>query len=329
MPSFVPRSLRRAWSRLRGRGVPVVYSDRYQDIPWDSPADPRRAEKIVVTLDDAGLLHSGAASEPRPASLENILRVHTTAYLRALQDPDRLGSILGTPVAVRDVPRVLDLQRLMVGGTIQASRLALRAGRPAAHLGGGFHHARAEAGMGFCVFNDVAVAIRRLQQTRGIRRAAVVDCDVHQGNGTAAIFAGDRDVFTCSLHGAKNYPFKKERSHLDVELEDGTRDEPYLEALAHCLDMVFAHAPEVIFYLAGADPYAGDRLGRLKLTINGLERRDALVLGRCRSAGLPVIITMSGGYAPDVDDIVRIHTNTIRLAASLAPVAAPAGSEAP
>jgi len=282
---------------------------------------------LRASLVAEGIVQPGDLHEAPQASWDDLRLVHTADYVQAVADGTLSRDIqrrIGFPWS----PQMVERARRSVGATIAASDAALTDGC-AANLAGGTHHAFADRGEGYCVFNDVAVAIRRLQQTRGIRRAAVVDCDVHQGNGTAAIFAGDRDVFTCSLHGAKNYPFKKERSHLDVELEDGTRDEPYLEALAHCLDMVFAHAPEVIFYLAGADPYAGDRLGRLKLTINGLERRDALVLGRCRSAGLPVIVTMSGGYAPDVDDIVRIHTNTIRLAASLAPVAAPAGSEAP
>jgi acetoin utilization deacetylase AcuC-like enzyme len=163
----------------------------------------------------------------------------------------------------------------------------------------------------------VAVAARVVQRELGVRRVAVVDCDVHQGNGTAAIFADDPSVFTLSLHGEKNYPFKKERSDLDVELADGTGDEPYLAALAHSLDVVFHRQPDFVFYLAGADPYEGDRLGRLKLTIDGLARRDALVLERCRAAAVPVVVTMSGGYAHDVNAIVTIHANTIRIASTL------------
>jgi acetoin utilization deacetylase AcuC-like enzyme len=213
---------------------------------------------------------------------------------------------------------MVERARRSVGATLAASDAAFADGA-GANLAGGTHHAFADRGEGYCVFNDVAVAIRRLQRDRGIRRAAVIDCDVHQGNGTAAIFSGDADVFTCSLHGARNYPFKKEIGTLDVELDDGTTDGPYLDALARCLDAIFAHDPEAIFYLAGADPYEGDRLGRLKLTKTGLERRDALVLTRCRDAGVPVVVTMSGGYAHDVDDIVRIHAATIRVAAALFP----------
>jgi acetoin utilization deacetylase AcuC-like enzyme len=282
---------------------------------------------LRVSLLTEGIVRPSDLHEAPQASWDDLRLVHTADYVQAVADGTLSRDIqrrIGFPWS----PQMVERARRSVGATIAASDAALTDGC-GANLAGGTHHAFADRGEGYCVFNDVAVAIRHLQQTRGIQRAAVVDCDVHQGNGTAAIFAGDSDVFTCSLHGAKNYPFKKEQSDLDVELEDGTSDEPYLEALAHCLDMMFAPAPEVIFYLAGADPYEGDRLGRLKLTINGLERRDALVLGRCRAAGLPVIVTMSGGYAPNVDDIVRIHTNTIRVAASLTEVAAPAVFEAP
>ena len=274
-----------------------------------------------------GVVEPGDLHEAPQASWDDLRLVHTADYVQAIADGTLSRDIqrrIGFPWS----PQMVERARRSVGATIAASDAALTDGC-SANLAGGTHHAFADRGEGYCVFNDVAVAIRRLERTRGIRRAAVVDCDVHQGNGTAAIFAGDSRVCTCSLHGAKNYPFKKERSALDIELEDGTTDEPYLDALARALDMVLAHEPQVIFYLAGADPYEGDRLGRLKLTINGLERRDALVLGRCRTAGLPAIVTMSGGYAPNDDDIVRINTNTIRVASTLAAVAAPAGFNAP
>jgi acetoin utilization deacetylase AcuC-like enzyme len=163
----------------------------------------------------------------------------------------------------------------------------------------------------------VAVAVRVLRREGLARRAAVVDLDVHQGNGTAHIFADDPEVFTFSMHGAKNYPLFKLRSTLDVELADGTADEEYLEALARHLPRVFAHAPEIVFYLGGADPFAGDKLGRLSLSIAGLRRRDELVLGECRARGVPVVTVMSGGYAADVNDTVEIHCNTIRAAKSV------------
>jgi acetoin utilization deacetylase AcuC-like enzyme len=271
------------------------------------------------TLRDAllrtGIVRPQDLEEAPQASWNDLRLVHTAEYVQAVADGTLSREIqrrIGFPWS----PQMVERARRSVGATLAASKAALNDGC-SANLAGGTHHAFADRGEGYCVFNDVAVAIRRLQRDHGLRRAAVVDCDVHQGNGTAAIFGGDADVFTCSLHGAKNYPFKKETSRLDVELDDGTGDEPYLAALAHSIDVVLDHRPEVIFYLAGADPYEGDRLGRLKLTKAGLERRDRLVLGRCRSAGLPVAVTMSGGYAPNVEDIVDIHSATIRVAASL------------
>jgi acetoin utilization deacetylase AcuC-like enzyme len=169
------------------------------------------------------------------------------------------------------------------------------------------------------VFNDTAVAARLMQAEwhrtqRRLLRVAVIDLDVHQGNGTAFIFDGDPEVFTFSMHGAKNYPLFKVRSSLDVELADGTADGEYLDALARHLPRVFAHRPEIVFYLGGADPFAGDRLGRLALTVGGLRARDRLVLAECRARGVPVATVMSGGYAADVNDTVEIHCNTIRAA---------------
>lgn len=256
-----------------------------------------------------------ALREAPCAEWDDIRLVHTLEYTRAVEGgtlPREAQRRIGFPWS----PQMVERARRSVGATIAASRAALEEG-VGANLAGGTHHAFADRGEGFCVFNDVAIAARVLQRDHGIRRVAVVDCDVHQGNGTAAIFRGDPAVFTLSLHGAKNYPFKKEVSDLDVELDDGTGDEPYLAQLAHALDLTFAQRPEVVFYLAGADPYEGDRLGRLKLTIAGLAARDAEVLGRCHAAGVPVIVTMSGGYADDVDAIVRIHANTIRVASTL------------
>lgn len=211
---------------------------------------------------------------------------------------------------------MVERARRSVGATIAAAGAALDDGI-AANLAGGTHHAFADRGEGYCVFNDVAVAARVLQRGRKVSRVAVIDCDVHQGNGTASIFRNDPTVFTLSLHGAKNFPFRKETSDLDVELEDGTGDEPYLAALEQSLDVVMRSRPDVAFYLAGADPYEGDRLGRLRLTLAGLAQRDWKVLGRCRAADIPVVIVMSGGYAPDVDAIVSIHANTIRIATAV------------
>jgi acetoin utilization deacetylase AcuC-like enzyme len=201
-----------------------------------------------------------------------------------------------------------------VGGTIEAARAALEDGI-AMNLAGGTHHAFADHGEGFCVFNDVAVATRLLQGDGHVRRIAIVDLDVHQGNGTNAIFAGDTDVFTFSMHGGRNYPFRKVAGSLDVELADGTGDDQYLGLLDDVLPRVLARAePDFVFYLAGADPHEGDRLGRLRLTFDGLARRDAMVIDRCREVGIPIAITIAGGYGRDMADTVRIHLETVRIA---------------
>jgi len=185
-------------------------------------------------------------------------------------------------------------------------------------LAAGTHHAFRDRGEGYCVFNDVAVAARVLLREGAIERVLVVDCDVHQGNGTASIFSGDPAVFTLSFHGERNFPFRKETSDRDVSFPDGTGDAEYLEALAaHVPEVLDAHAPDLVFYLAGADPYEGDRLGRLKMTVDGLRARDRFVFEACASRGVPVASVMSGGYAEDVSAIVAIHTNTIREAARL------------
>jgi acetoin utilization deacetylase AcuC-like enzyme len=268
---------------------------------------------LRAALLEQGVVQPGDLVEAPQASWEDLALVHTPDYLAAIADgtlPREAVRRIGFPWS----PPMLERARRSVGATIAASRAALADGA-AANLAGGTHHAFADRGEGYCVFNDVAVATRVLQRDRLASRIAVVDCDVHQGHGTAAIFASDPYVFTFSMHGARNYPFKKEIGDLDVELEDGMGDEPYLARLAQALDTVFTrHAPEAVFYLAGADPYEGDRLGRLKLTIDGLQRRDQLVFARCRTLGIPVVITMSGGYAHDVNAIVTIHANTIRTA---------------
>jgi acetoin utilization deacetylase AcuC-like enzyme len=204
-------------------------------------------------------------------------------------------------------PALVERSYRAVGGTCAAAGAALDAGI-AMNLAGGTHHAFADRGEGFCVFNDVAVAVRLLQRAGRIQRAAIIDLDVHQGNGTHAIFAGDASVFTFSMHGGRNYPFVKIPGSVDVELADGTRDDEYL-ALAQ---------PDLVVYLAGADPFIGDRLGRLGLTLNGLARRDAMVIGACREVGIPIAITIAGGYGREIGDTVRAHLNTVRVALDFA-----------
>jgi len=248
-------------------------------------------------------------AEPAPAGWDDLALVHTPEYL----EKTRLGTLTPDEIAQLEIPWSREIAagfRLMVGGTIHAARLALT-DRIAVHLGGGLHHAFANHGEGFCMFNDVAVAIRRLQRDGAIRRAAVVDCDVHHGNGTAMIFGRDPDVFTFSIHQQHNYPMWKPPSDLDIGLPDGTRDEGYVSKLADALETVVAHRPDVVAYLAGADPFVEDRLGGLSLTKDGLRRRDRLVFDVCRSAGVPVFVTLAGGYAQRVEDTVDIHVGTV------------------
>lgn len=278
----------------------------------------RLRERVVAH----GLVPIDCLAEAPPASWDDLRLVHTPEYVHAVATgtlPAEVQRRIGFPWS----PGMVERSRRSVGATIAAARAALTDGL-AVNLAGGTHHAFADRGEGYCVFNDVAVAARVLQRDHEVGRIAVVDCDVHQGNGTAAIFKDDLTVFTFSMHGANNFPFRKEISDLDVDLEDGTGDEEYLDVLAAHLETVWQrHRPEFAFYLAGADPYEGDRLGRLKLTIAGLRARDELVLGRCRQLGLPVAISMSGGYAPDIEAIVTIHANTVAVAAALARVPTP------
>ncbi|MFN2566447.1 MAG: histone deacetylase [Gemmatimonadaceae bacterium] len=255
--------------------------------------------------------------DPARASPETLRLVHTDDYVARLTEgrlaADELRR-LGFPWS----ESLAERSYRAVGGTCEAARAALDEG-VAMNLAGGTHHAFAERGAGFCVFNDVAVAIRMLQREGRIRRAAIVDLDVHQGNGTHAIFAGDASVFTFSMHGSRNYPFVKVAGCFDVELEDGTGDEEYLARLATTLpDVLAAAAPDLVVYLAGADPYVGDRLGRLALSLDGLARRDAMVLGACREVGIPVAITIAGGYGRDIEDTVQAHLNTVRVALEFA-----------
>jgi acetoin utilization deacetylase AcuC-like enzyme len=289
----------------------VFYTPRYYaDIGEGHVFPIRKFELVRDRLLAEGTLSPSEIVEPREAAVEDVLLVHTEDYVTRL----RAGSLDARELRRLGLPWSKALVRrsfLATAGTLGAARAALEGGA-ASNLAGGTHHAFPDRGEGFCVLNDVAVAIRALRRDRKIRRASVVDLDVHQGNGTAAIFEGDPEVFTFSIHGAKNYPLFKQRSSLDVELPDGTGDDEYLDALARHLPRAFEHAPDLIFYLGGADPYAGDKLGRLSLSIEGLRARDEHVLRECRARGVPVATVMSGGYAADINDTVEIHCNTIR-----------------
>lgn len=213
-------------------------------------------------------------------------------------------------------PQMVERSRRSAGATIAACGAAMEQGI-AANLAGGTHHAYADHGEGFCVFNDAAVAARLMQAERRARRVAIVDLDVHQGNGTASILARDDSVFTLSLHGENNYPFRKECSDLDVALADGTGDAAYLDALDAALDAMFQRfSPDLIIYLAGADPHEGDRLGKLKLTLAGLAARDRMVLDRAVVRNIPVALAMAGGYGKNIQDTVAVHVQTIAIASS-------------
>ena len=275
----------------------------------------RLRERILAE----GILPRSDVQEAPAASWDDLRLIHTPGYVDAVAS-GTLSREAQRRIGFPWSPEMVERSRRSVGATLAASRAALRDG-VAVNLAGGTHHSFADRGEGYCIFNDVAVGARSLQRDGAATRVAVVDCDVHQGNGTAAIFANDPTVFTFSMHGAQNFPFRKELSDLDVPLEDGTGDAEYLSLLTHHLENVLtSQGPDFVFYLAGADPYEGDRLGRLKMTIAGLRRRDEIVLHRCRALGIPAAISMSGGYAPDIDAIVTIHANTIAVAASLAAV---------
>ncbi len=291
----------------------VSYTPRYYaDIGEGHVFPIRKFELVRDRLLREGTLRPADIIEPQAAPLADVLLVHTEDYVTRL----RAGTLTPREIRRLGLPWSKALVRrsfLAARGTINAGRWALAEGI-GSNLAGGTHHAYADRGEGFCVLNDVAIAIRVLQRDGLIKRAAIVDCDVHQGNGTATIFEGDESVFTFSMHGAKNYPLFKARSTLDVELPDATTDETYLETLSQHLPRAFSFAPDIVFYLGGADPYKDDKLGRLALTIEGLRTRDELVLSECRARNVPVATVMSGGYAAEISDTVEIHCNTIRAA---------------
>lgn len=254
------------------------------------------------------------------ATDEELLRVHEPAYVRAVAEGTLSAAAvreIGFPWSVAMAQRA----RRSVGATVAACRVALAGDGVAANVAGGTHHAYADRGGGFCVFNDVAVAARAMQAEHaaaggtGPLKVAIVDLDVHQGNGTAALFQGATDVFTLSVHGEKNFPFRKEASHLDVALADGTTDEGYLRALDEALGALGVRfAPDLVIYLAGADVHEGDRLGRLKLSMDGVRQRDERVFDWCAARRVPVALVMGGGYGHDIATTVEVQVNTYRVA---------------
>jgi acetoin utilization deacetylase AcuC-like enzyme len=291
----------------------LVYSDQY-DLNLGAHVFPSVKYKLIH---DKLLGEKYAAPEdfiePQPAPDADVLRVHTQEYVRKL----KLGKLSYMEILRLEVPYSPELVRacwLSAGGTILAGQRALADGF-GVNIGGGFHHAFPDHGEGFCVLHDVAIAIRRVQADGALERVMVVDTDVHQGNGTAAIFGGDGTVFTLSIHQENNYPHPKPPSNVDINLPDGIGDEDYLALLDRHLEKAFAQfSPEIVFYVGGADPYREDQLGGLALTVEGLKRRDALVFEKARRRSLPVAITLAGGYARRLEDTVQIHINTILAA---------------
>ncbi|MEX0793870.1 MAG: histone deacetylase [Pirellulaceae bacterium] len=273
------------------------------------PADKYRLlrERLARERPQLELVRSG------PATLEQILRVHTIEYLQKLQQ----GTL--TPLEQRRIgfpwsPQLIERSRCSTGGTIAAAHWAIEH-RLGIHLAGGTHHAFADQGQGFCVFNDVAVAIRDLQHLGKVARAGVIDLDVHQGNGTAEIFQQDESVFTFSIHGERNFPFRKCAGDWDIGLPDGVEDATYLATLASALaDSRFDWNVDVLFYLAGADPFVRDRLGRMNLSIEGLAARDCQVIEQARIRNIPLVIVMAGGYTNPPDETAAIHADTVKLA---------------
>ena len=255
-----------------------------------------------------------------PASDGELALAHAPAYVEAVAH-GTLSAAEQREIGFPWSPRMAERARRSVGATISAARAALIDGEGvAANLAGGTHHAQADKGSGYCVFNDAAVAARLMQaewhrRHRQLLRVAVIDLDVHQGNGTAAIFADDDTVFTLSLHGAKNFPFRKQAGDLDVDLPDACADDAYLDALDNALAALWRRStPSLVFYLAGADPHEGDRLGRLKLTTRGLAERDHRVFTACRERGIPVAVSMAGGYGREIDITVGVHLRTLQTA---------------
>jgi len=282
----------------------------YADIGENHVFPIKKFEFVRDRLLKDGTLQTCEIAEPQPAKIEDVLLVHTEDYITRLRN----GTLTTREVRRLGLPWSKSLVRrsfLACSGTVNAARHALENG-VASNLAGGTHHAFPDRGEGFCVLNDIAVAIRVLQKENLAQRFLIVDCDVHQGNGTAFIFKDEADVFTFSMHGAKNYPLFKEKSSLDIELPDKTGDAEFLEILNKALPHIFLQNPDLVFYLGGADPFEKDKLGRLGLTIEGLQQRDEMVLSFAKNKKIPIVTTMSGGYAQDINDTVEIHCNTIR-----------------
>lgn len=294
--------------------LPIVHHPAYcADLPANHrfPMDKFRAVADLIRRED--LLEGRAFFRPRPAPFEWVALAHDPLYVDQVFNahvPEKVAREIGFPMRADIAQRA----RCATGGTVLTGYLALEHGL-ACNTAGGSHHARRAHGAGFCVFNDVAVAIRVMQADGAVRKALVIDLDVHQGDGTADIFQGDPDVFTFSMHSEKNYPVRKVPSHLDIGLADGTGDEDYLATLRETLpDLVAAGRWDIVFFNAGVDPYEKDRLGRLSLTREGLRRRDRYVIETVRAAGIPLAGVLGGGYSTDIDELADRHLTLHRTA---------------
>jgi len=286
----------------------LYYCDHYEiPLPAGHRFPMRKYRLLRERLEDAG---GGFSFLPAPpAELDVVARAHDPAYVAAFVE-ERLDATAVRRIGFPWSPQLVQRTLASVGGTVAAAGQAWASRAIAGTLAGGTHHAFRAEGSGFCVFNDICIAIAHLRATADLGRAAVIDLDVHQGDGTAAMLAGDPLTFTFSAHGRNNFPFRKQRSTLDVEFADGVGDDEYLAAIRGPLDAVFAFQPELVFYQAGVDPLAEDTLGKLALSHEGLRRRDELVLGECARRGVPVVVTLGGGYASPIEATVEAHVNT-------------------
>ncbi|MBD3427253.1 MAG: histone deacetylase [Candidatus Omnitrophica bacterium] len=291
--------------------LPVVYSDLYY-VDIGDHVFPTSKYKILKKRieSDEFVGERCELVEPEPVTDEEVLSVHTKDYIDKL----RTGNLSVDEIVMMEVPYSVELTKASFttcGGTLTTARRALRS-RAAVHLGGGFHHAFADHGEGFCVLNDVAVTVKALQNEGVIKRGLIIDCDLHQGNGTAFIFQDDPTVFTFSMHQQNNYPYHKPASDVDIGLADFTKDSEYLGYLYdRAPKIINTFKPDIIIYLAGADPFKGDQLGRLSITKDGLRERDNFIFTQALNYGIPVAVTLAGGYAVNREDTVDIHYATV------------------
>lgn len=289
--------------------LPLIYSEKYNFRIGTHVFPARKYDEIVRHLLRQGDAHRTEMITPRPASDEDLRLVHTAEYLQKLTH-DSLSDAERSRIEIPFNHDLFEAFRTAVGGTIQTAALAIEHGL-AVHIGGGFHHAFPNHGEGFCVLNDVAIAVRKLLVSHRVKKVMIVDCDLHQGNGNAAIFHRDSAVYTFSIHQQENYPLDKPPSSMDIGLEDGAGDTEYLAALRVIGQLLDAFQPDLVFYLAGADPYQHDQLGGLALTLKGLQERDRFVIESTRHRRIPLAIVLAGGYAWHLTDTVQIHVNTI------------------